>query len=57
MYLATAGLASINYVQDRYIFYYDMIEDIAVGKTFMITGGMQQKKTTLPARMLVHNLP
>ncbi len=43
MYLATAGLASINYVQDRYIFYYDMIEDIAVGKTFMITGGMQQK--------------
>lgn len=42
-YLATAGLASINYVQDRYIFYYDMIEDIAVGKTFMITGGMQQK--------------
>lgn len=43
LYMATVGLASINYVQDRYIFYYDMIEDIAVGKTFMITGGMQQK--------------
>lgn len=43
LYLATVGLASINYVQDRYIFYYDMIEDIAVGKTFMLTGGMQQK--------------
>lgn len=43
MYLATVGLASVNYVQDRYIFYYDMIEDIAVGKTFMLTAGMQQK--------------
>lgn len=42
-YLATVGLASINYVQDRYIFYYDLIEDIAVGKTFMLTGGFQQK--------------
>ena len=43
LYLGTIGLASINYVQDRYIFYYDMIEDIAVGKTFMLTGGFQQK--------------
>lgn len=43
LYMATVGLASINYVQDRYIFYYDMIEDIAVGKTFMITGGIQHK--------------
>lgn len=43
MYLGTIGLASVNYVQDRYIFYYDMIEDIAVGKTFMLTGGFQEK--------------
>lgn len=47
MYLGTIGLASINYVQDRYIFYYDMIEDIAVGKTFMITGGFQQKNNNV----------
>ncbi|HLW63134.1 MAG TPA: hypothetical protein VKY33_07000 [Flavobacterium sp.] len=43
LYLGTIGLASINYVQDKYIFYYDIIEDIAVGKTFMLTGGMQRK--------------
>lgn len=43
LYLASIGLASVNYVQDRYIFYYDMIEDVAVGKTFMLTGGFQQK--------------
>ncbi|UUV20716.1 BamA/TamA family outer membrane protein [Paenimyroides aestuarii] len=43
LYLATVGLASINFVQDRYIFYYDVIEDIAVGKTFMVTAGMQRK--------------
>lgn len=43
MYLATVGLASVNYVQDKYIFYYDMIEDIAVGKTFMLTAGTQHK--------------
>jgi len=43
LYMATVGLASINYVQDRYIFYNDLIEDIAVGKTFMLTVGTQRK--------------
>lgn len=43
LYLASIGLASVNYVQDRYIFYYDVIEDIAVGKTFMVTAGLQDK--------------
>lgn len=43
LYLASIGLASVNYVQDKYIFYYDVIEDIAVGKTFMLTGGTQRK--------------
>lgn len=43
LYLATIGLVSINYVQDKYIFRYDVIEDIAVGKTFTITGGTQRK--------------
>lgn len=46
LYLATVGLASVNYVQDKYIFYYDIIEDIAVGKTFMLTGGTQRKNKT-----------
>lgn len=43
LYFATIGLASVNYVQDKYIFHYDIIEDIAVGKTFMLTGGVQRK--------------
>lgn len=43
LYLATVGLASVNYIQDKYIFHYDIIEDIAVGKTLMLTGGMQRK--------------
>ena len=43
LYLATVGMASVNYVQDKYIFYSDIIEDIAVGKTFMLTVGTQRK--------------
>lgn len=43
MYLATIGLASVNYIQDKNIFYNDRIEDIAVGKTFMLTLGSQRK--------------
>lgn len=43
LYLATVGLNSINYVQDRFIFNYDRIEDIAVGKIFSVTAGQQRK--------------
>ena len=43
LYLATIGLASVNYIQDKNIFYNDRIEDIAVGKTFMLTLGTQRK--------------
>lgn len=41
--LVSVGLNSINYVQDRFIFNYDRIEDIAVGKIFSITLGHQHK--------------
>lgn len=43
MYLFSAGISSLNYVQDRFIFNYDRIEDIAVGKIFSVTGGIQNK--------------
>lgn len=42
-YLASVSLSSINYVQDRYIFSYDLIEDVQVGKVFAITGGMKDQ--------------
>ena len=46
LYLATIGVASLNYIQDKNIFFNDRIEDIAVGKTFMLTAGMQRKNKT-----------
>jgi len=54
LYLASVSLSSINYVQDRFIFNYDLIEDVQIGKIFAITGGMrdqyQKKRTYLGAR-------
>ncbi|MDR0228101.1 MAG: hypothetical protein LBI72_03450 [Flavobacteriaceae bacterium] len=42
-YLGAISLSSINYVQDRYIFNYDIIEDVQVGKIFAITGGFKNQ--------------
>ncbi|WP_243731252.1 hypothetical protein [Myroides sp. LoEW2-1] len=42
-YLASISLSSINYVQDRFIFSYDRIEDVQVGKTFALTAGMKDQ--------------
>lgn len=41
--LASFGISSLNYVQDKYIFNYGIIEDVSVGKIFSITGGLQWK--------------
>ncbi len=43
MFLVSAGLSSINFMQDRFIFHYDRVEDIAVGKIFSITGGIHRR--------------
>ncbi len=43
MVLATIGVSSINYVQDKYIFNYDRIEDVAVGKIISVVGGLHYK--------------
>lgn len=42
-YLASIGVASRQFVQDRYLFEYDRIEDIAIGRTYSFTGGFRQK--------------
>ena len=40
--LFSLGINSMNYIQDRYIYHHDRIEDIAVGKIFSLTTGVQQ---------------
>ena len=42
-YLGSISLSSINYVQDQYIFNYNIIEDVQVGKVLALTGGMQDR--------------
>ncbi|MDR2224169.1 MAG: hypothetical protein LBE34_15750 [Flavobacteriaceae bacterium] len=42
-YLGALSISSINYVQDRYIFNYDIIEDVQVGKVAAITGGFRNQ--------------
>ncbi|MCP1996574.1 hypothetical protein [Flavobacterium sp. HSC-61S13] len=42
LYLASVGISSVNYVQDKFIYNYDIIEDVQVGKLFAITGGLQE---------------
>lgn len=41
--LASIGISSINYVQDKYIYNHDIIEDVQVGKIFAVTGGWNQR--------------
>jgi hypothetical protein len=40
-YLASIGISTRNYVQDRYIFNYGYTEDVPVGKVYSLTGGYQ----------------
>jgi hypothetical protein len=42
-YLLGLGISSRQFVQDRYLFNYGIIEDVPVGKVLGITGGMQKK--------------
>ncbi|WP_430615472.1 hypothetical protein [Flavobacterium sp. JP2137] len=43
LYLASVGLSSVRYVPDKFIYNYDIIEDVQVGKIFAITGGIQEQ--------------
>src|SRR5690554_4372354 len=42
-YLASIGLTSRKYIQDKYLFEYDRTEDVAIGKVYSITGCFQDK--------------
>lgn len=43
LYLTSIGISSRNFVQDKYIFKFGVIEDVPIGKVFSITGGYQEK--------------
>lgn len=42
-YLVGLGIASRQYVEDKYIFDYGLVEDVPVGRTAGLTGGWQEK--------------
>jgi len=41
LYLATIGISTRKYVQDKYIFKFGVIEDVPVGSVYSLTGGYQ----------------
>jgi len=45
-YLASMGISTRKYVQDKYIFKFGITEDVPVGKVFSVTGGYQEKSQT-----------
>jgi len=42
-YMASVGLTSRKFVQDKFLFNYDIVEDIPIGKVYSVTGGVQSK--------------
>lgn len=42
-YLVGIGISSRQYIEDRYIFNYQIIEDVPIGKVYGITAGYQTK--------------
>jgi hypothetical protein len=45
LYLASVGLTSRKFVQDKFLFNYDIVEDIPIGKVYSLTAGVQQKNS------------
>lgn len=41
--LASIGISTRKYVQDKYIFKFGITEDVPIGKVFSLTGGIQEK--------------
>jgi hypothetical protein len=46
IYLASAGISTRKYVQDKFIFNYGIPEDVPVGKVYALTLGYQEKNKT-----------
>ena len=47
LYLASIGISTRKYVQDRYIFKFGILEDVPIGKTLSLTGGFQFRNNTV----------
>lgn len=45
-YLASAGISTRQYVQDKYVFNYGLVEDVPVGKVYSITTGYQERNNS-----------
>jgi hypothetical protein len=43
LYLASIGFNTRKFIQDKYVFNFDIVEDIPIGKMISITGGFQTK--------------
>lgn len=43
MYLVSAGISSRQFVQDKYLFNYAVVEDVPTGIVYGVTGGLQRK--------------
>ena len=58
-YLATIGISTRKYVQDKFIFRYGITEDVPIGRVFSLTGGYQEKnnmsRSYLGARISMGN--
>ena len=46
LYLASIGISSRKYVQDKFIFNFGITEDIPIGGVFSLTGGYQEKNNS-----------
>jgi len=42
-YMASIGISTRKYVQDKYIFKFGITEDVPIGRVFSLTGGFQEK--------------
>lgn len=45
LYLVSLGISSRRYLQEKYVFNFDVVEDIATGFVYSLTGGIQNKST------------
>lgn len=45
-YLASIGISTRKYVQDKYIFKFGVTEDVPIGKVYSLTGGYHVKNNT-----------
>jgi hypothetical protein len=59
LYLASIGISTRKYVQEKYIFKYGVTEDVPIGQVYSLTGGYQVRNNTgriyLGARISVGN--